>query len=145
MNQSQVGQIIKLMVPEDFKELSLTFGRQEAGPMTIEIAIKVSDHNCPTKVSLKRPTSTQEDDSVTEPKSEDLNQQPVQAQASSSKFKHETALDLCKQLCDHSIKSWRLVWTVAVTSLVWPLCGVPPTWGATDWARNGGSLYANGG
>ncbi|KAG1814038.1 uncharacterized protein BJ212DRAFT_1482380 [Suillus subaureus] len=58
MNQSQVGQIIKLMVLEDFKELSLTFGRKEAGPVTIEIAIKISDHNCPTKVSLKRPTST---------------------------------------------------------------------------------------
>jgi hypothetical protein len=33
MNQSQAaGQVIKLMVPEDFKELSFTFGRKEAGP-----------------------------------------------------------------------------------------------------------------
>ncbi|KAG1847268.1 hypothetical protein C8R48DRAFT_677609 [Suillus tomentosus] len=82
MNQSQAtGQVIKLTVPEDFKELSFTFGRKEAGPTTIEITVKFngSDRNCPAKVPLKRPTSTREDDSITEPESDkDLNQQPVQ-------------------------------------------------------------------
>ncbi|KAG2033580.1 hypothetical protein BDR03DRAFT_967296 [Suillus americanus] len=87
MNQSQAaGQVIKLTVPEDFRELSFTFGRKEAGPTTIEITVKYNgfDCNCPAKVPLKRPTSTREDDSITEPESDkDLNQQPVQVQASS--------------------------------------------------------------